>query len=86
MSHILALHALMVHLRTQTQGHPCYDPVKDLVVPSYKHPHHYHSSPLLGHRPVERNILLFFRGDVGKHRMPIYRCTIPLLVVLHCCR
>lgn len=54
------------------QGHACYDPVKDLVVPSYKHPNHYGLSPLLGSPPVARDILLFFRGDVGAHRLPHY--------------
>jgi hypothetical protein len=29
---------------------------------------HFKSSPFLGSRPQERNILLYFRGDVGKHR------------------
>lgn len=53
-------------------GHTCYDPARHLVVPSFKHPNHYHRSPLLGARPVERDILLFFRGDVGKRRLPNY--------------
>ena len=53
-------------------GHPCYDPAKDLVVPSFKSTSHYHGSPLLGAEPLARDILLFFRGDVGKERLPHY--------------
>ncbi|KAG2501893.1 hypothetical protein HYH03_000391 [Edaphochlamys debaryana] len=53
-------------------GHPCYDPKKDLVIPAFKWPGHYHQSPLLGAAPLERDILLFFKGDVGAHRLPHY--------------
>ncbi|KAJ9511447.1 hypothetical protein QJQ45_029894, partial [Haematococcus lacustris] len=47
-------------LRT-IQGHPCYDPVKDLVLPSLKYPHQFHASPLLVAPRQSRNITLFFR-------------------------
>ncbi|GLI60030.1 hypothetical protein VaNZ11_002095 [Volvox africanus] len=54
------------------QGHPCYTPGKDLVIPALKLPHHFRQSPLVFHPPRERNILLYLRGDVGKHRLPNY--------------
>ncbi|KAG2488354.1 hypothetical protein HYH03_013044 [Edaphochlamys debaryana] len=59
-------------VQTLYKGHPCYDPRKDLVIPGFKDPKHYSSSPLLGARPFERDILLYLRGDVGKHRTPNY--------------
>ncbi|GFR45050.1 hypothetical protein Agub_g6421 [Astrephomene gubernaculifera] len=54
------------------EGHPCYNPKKDLVVPGFKPPNHFSSSPLLGSAPYERDILLYLRGDVGKYRQPNY--------------
>ncbi|EFJ41258.1 hypothetical protein VOLCADRAFT_119761, partial [Volvox carteri f. nagariensis] len=57
---------------THIKGHPCYDSTKDLVVPAFKQPRHYRSSPLLGSATKQRDIFLFFRGDVGKHRMAHY--------------
>ncbi|GLI69587.1 hypothetical protein VaNZ11_014246 [Volvox africanus] len=57
---------------THIRGHPCYDPQKDLVIPSFKQPNHYRESPLLGKPAKRRDIFLFFRGDVGKSRMPMY--------------
>ncbi|GLC34055.1 hypothetical protein PLESTB_000832400 [Pleodorina starrii] len=54
------------------KGHPCYDPRKDLVIPAFKQPDHYSASPLLGGPPLERDILLYFRGDVGLHRKKEY--------------
>ncbi|KAG2488349.1 hypothetical protein HYH03_013039 [Edaphochlamys debaryana] len=59
-------------VKTLYEGHPCYDPRKDLVVPGFKHPAHYSSSPLAGAAPMERDILLYLRGDIGKHRLPNY--------------
>ncbi|KAG2493469.1 hypothetical protein HYH03_008286 [Edaphochlamys debaryana] len=59
-------------VRTLYEGHPCYDPRKDLVIPGFKPPLHYSQSPLLGRQPYERDILLYLRGDVGKHRSPNY--------------
>jgi len=53
-------------------GHPCYSRDKDLVIPSFKAVLHYSQGPLLGAPPLRRDILLFFRGDVGKHRAPNY--------------
>ncbi len=38
----------------------------------FKAPDHYSRSPLAGHVPYKRDILLYFRGDVGKHRQPNY--------------
>jgi len=46
--------------------HPCFDPSKDLVVPCFKQPSHYRSSPYMGGEPAERDILAFFRGDVER--------------------
>jgi Exostosin family len=55
------------------QGHPCYNPSKDLVIPAFKWPSHYKNSPLLGAVPAkERNILLYFKGDIGEHRLKWY--------------
>eukprot|EP00891_Asterochloris_glomerata_P004390 jgi/Astpho2/4390/Aster-00009 len=58
--------------RRDIVGHPCYDPGKDLVIPAFKPPAHVASSPLLGGPVLERTHLLFFRGDVGLHRLPNY--------------
>ncbi|KAJ9526662.1 hypothetical protein QJQ45_017584 [Haematococcus lacustris] len=66
--------------RHHITGHACYDPVKggvgqwlqDLVVPSHKTIDQYSHSPLMGAAPKERDIFFFFRGDVGKHRLPNY--------------
>ncbi|KXZ48538.1 hypothetical protein GPECTOR_27g709 [Gonium pectorale] len=44
----------------------------DLVIPGFKEPEHYSQSPLLGAAPLHRDILLYLRGDVGKHRQPHY--------------
>ncbi|KAG2501892.1 hypothetical protein HYH03_000390 [Edaphochlamys debaryana] len=57
------------NFRDRIAGHPCYDPKKDLVIPSFKAPQHYVHSPLLGAPPYERDILLYFRGDVGHNRI-----------------
>ena len=55
------------------QGHPCYNPSKDLVIPAFKWPSHYKSSPLLGAAPAkDRDILLYFKGDVGTTRLKWY--------------
>eukprot|EP00775_Hariotina_reticulata_P004291 gene4291-4543_t len=54
------------------KGHPCYTPGKDLVVPLPKFPAHFRWSPLLGAPAQKRTTLLYFRGDVGKHRLPNY--------------
>ncbi|GLI62946.1 hypothetical protein VaNZ11_005800 [Volvox africanus] len=54
------------------KGHVCYDPNKDLVIPAFKPPGHYEWSPLMGARPMDRDILLYFRGDVGLNRKPHY--------------
>ncbi|KXZ53464.1 hypothetical protein GPECTOR_7g914 [Gonium pectorale] len=53
-------------------GHACYDPVKDLVIPIWRTPQHYWRSPLAGAPAKPRDIFLFFRGDVGKRRSPLY--------------
>lgn len=53
---------------------PCCAP-QDLVIPALKPPGHYQSSPLLLAPPQKRDILLYFKGDMGRHRMPWYsRC------------
>mmetsp|Transcript_19563 Transcript_19563/g.42445 ORF Transcript_19563/g.42445 Transcript_19563/m.42445 type:complete len:788 (+) Transcript_19563:181-2544(+) len=54
------------------EGHACYEPGKDLVLPSFKSQRHYHKSPLMGNPAKHRDILLFFKGDVGRRRMPNY--------------
>ncbi|GIL78717.1 hypothetical protein Vretimale_380 [Volvox reticuliferus] len=56
----------------KTRPHPCYNPDKDLVIPAFKSPDHFHASPLLGAPPLERDILLYFRGDIGAGRRPNY--------------
>lgn len=42
------------------------------MVPSFKSPSHYRHSPLLGAPPRERDVFFYFRGDVGKRRLPNY--------------
>ena len=37
-----------------------------------KPPGHFQASPLTGHVPLERDILLYFRGDVGQGREARY--------------
>ncbi|GAX80494.1 hypothetical protein CEUSTIGMA_g7932.t1 [Chlamydomonas eustigma] len=54
------------------RGHPCYRPDKDLVIPSFKWPSHYSTSPLLAGRPHKRDILMYFKGDVGTTRLNWY--------------
>ncbi|KAG2489065.1 hypothetical protein HYH03_012501 [Edaphochlamys debaryana] len=59
-------------VRSLYLGHRCYDPRKDLVIPGLKAPAHYAASPLLGAAPYHRDILLYLRGDIGRHRVPNY--------------
>lgn len=47
-------------------------PPQDLIIPSLKPPEHYIKSPLLGHPPVKRDILLYMRGDMGPWRHMCY--------------
>jgi hypothetical protein len=44
--------------------HPCYTPGKDIVVPNWKMPATYASSPYLGAPAVPRDILAFHKGRV----------------------
>ena len=46
--------------------------LQDMVIPAFKPPAHVAGSPLLGGPVLERTHLLFFRGDVGLHRLPNY--------------
>ena len=46
--------------------------LQDMVIPAFKPPADVASSPLLGGPVRERTHLLFFRGDVGLHRLPSY--------------
>ena len=46
--------------------------LQDMVIPAFKPPADVASSPLLGGPVLERTHLLFFRGDVGLHRLPNY--------------
>ncbi|MEW5312044.1 MAG: hypothetical protein WDW38_003706 [Sanguina aurantia] len=55
-------------LATTSQAHPCYDPVKDLAIPLFKDPNHMHASPYLGRPQPKRDLLMSFRGDMGRHR------------------
>ena len=50
---------------------PCFDPSKDLVLPSMKKPDHWKASPLLGAPTRERTWLAFHRGRV-QHHLPIF--------------
>ncbi|KAG2497881.1 hypothetical protein HYH03_004147 [Edaphochlamys debaryana] len=58
--------------RDKIKGHPCYDPKKDVVIPAFKPPEHFISSPLMGAPPMVRDILLYFRGDIGAARLDRY--------------
>ncbi|GLI69226.1 hypothetical protein VaNZ11_013715 [Volvox africanus] len=58
--------------RTIIEGHPCYTPGKDLIIPSLKLADHFIASPLLGAPPLERDILLYLRGDTGPWRAHWY--------------
>ncbi|PNH11823.1 putative glucuronosyltransferase [Tetrabaena socialis] len=57
---------------THISGHPCYNPAKDLIVPAFKQPRHYRSSPLTTAASRVRDVFFFFRGDVGKNRLKGY--------------
>lgn len=46
--------------------------VQDLIIPAFKNPFSYTQSPLAGAPALERDILFFFKGDVGLHRLPNY--------------
>ncbi|KAK9909083.1 hypothetical protein WJX75_006916 [Coccomyxa subellipsoidea] len=54
------------------EGHPCYNPDKDLIIPAFVPPARILPSPLTGAPEGPRPILLFFRGDVGLNRRPNY--------------
>jgi hypothetical protein len=58
--------------RALYKGHACFTPGKDLVIPLFKAPSHFSWSTLLGGVPLERDILLYFRGDVGIYRSALY--------------
>ncbi|GFR40870.1 hypothetical protein Agub_g1521 [Astrephomene gubernaculifera] len=57
---------------THIEGHACYDPVKDLVIPIWRPSQLYWRSPLVSAPSKPRDIFLFFRGDVGKQRTMMY--------------
>eukprot|EP00798_Chlamydomonas_sp_ICE-L_P028399 gene28399-31534_t len=42
--------------------------LKDLVIPAFKAPMHFKRSPLVGAPLQKRDVLLYFRGDVGLNR------------------
>ncbi len=46
----------------------CCSCLQHMVVPVFKQPSHYHHSIYLGKAPVKRDILAFFRGDMGLRR------------------
>ncbi|KAL4426069.1 hypothetical protein ABPG77_007865 [Micractinium sp. CCAP 211/92] len=54
-------------------GHACYDPVKDLVLPSMKTPEHFRASPLIGAPTRDRTWLAFHRGRVQPDNPPFSR-------------
>ncbi|KAL4452532.1 hypothetical protein ABPG75_008194 [Micractinium tetrahymenae] len=54
-------------------GHACYDPVKDLVLPSMKTPDHFRASPLIGAPTRNRTRLAFHRGRVQPDNLPFSR-------------
>ncbi|GFR52399.1 hypothetical protein Agub_g14911 [Astrephomene gubernaculifera] len=56
----------------KTTGHPCYNPEKDLVIPAFKPPDRLRHSPLLNGLPLVRDIMLYFRGDIGAGRQNHY--------------
>ncbi|EFJ51205.1 acetylglucosaminyltransferase [Volvox carteri f. nagariensis] len=43
---------------------PTTAPKRDLVIPAFKRSEHFRSSPYVGAAPSERNVFLFFRGDL----------------------
>ena len=51
---------------------PSWRCLQDMIIPAFKPPAHVASSPLLGGPVLERTHLLFFRGDLGLHRLPNY--------------
>eukprot|EP00798_Chlamydomonas_sp_ICE-L_P006523 gene6523-3163_t len=52
--------------------HPCYTPGKDLVIPSWKWPQHYKESPLMGGKPRERDVLMYFKHNwTAKHNIMV---------------
>ena len=46
--------------------------MQDIVVPVFKIPPAIGPSPILGHPAHVRDKLLFFRGDMGEHRLAHY--------------
>ena len=56
------------------EGHPCYDPVKDLIVPLMKTPNHFHLSPLIGGPTNDHTWLAFHRGRVSVCACAYMRC------------
>jgi hypothetical protein len=63
-------------------NHPCYTPGKDLVLPAFRPPTLYRSSPFLGddnRRP--RDILVLLRGDMGTGRRAPVRQQLSKLAV-----
>ncbi len=42
------------------------------MIPAFKSPDHYAHSPLLGAPPLQRDLLLYFRGDLGQARLDGY--------------
>ena len=42
------------------------------MIPSFLSPDLLGASPLLGFPPRQRTMLAFFRGDMGRHRLPNY--------------
>ena len=45
---------------------------QQLVIPGFKGPEHFARSPLMGSAPLRRDVLLYFRGDVGLNREKWY--------------
>ncbi|KAG1663565.1 hypothetical protein FOA52_013185 [Chlamydomonas sp. UWO 241] len=55
-------------LAGSSKAHACFDPQKDIVIPSFKNPQDLKYSPFFNAPPQERSIFMFFKGEVGEDR------------------
>eukprot|EP00208_Stichococcus_sp_RCC1054_P003318 CAMPEP_0206142432 /NCGR_PEP_ID=MMETSP1473-20131121/16814_1 /ASSEMBLY_ACC=CAM_ASM_001109 /TAXON_ID=1461547 /ORGANISM="Stichococcus sp, Strain RCC1054" /LENGTH=314 /DNA_ID=CAMNT_0053537429 /DNA_START=144 /DNA_END=1089 /DNA_ORIENTATION=+ len=49
----------------QSPPHPCFDPEKDLVIPTVHMVSEFEDSPMLGSTPLPRTKLAYWRGETG---------------------
>jgi hypothetical protein len=61
-------HLPQLFILSCTADPDCDPDLQDLLVPTIHLSREFSQSPLQGHPPHRRNILLFLRGDVGQHR------------------